>query len=60
MQYAGTGSQEISLGTGCNNTGIVMHEMMHAVGFWHEQARYDRDQYVEILWENIQPGNKTP
>ncbi|XP_074636148.1 uncharacterized protein LOC141894391 [Acropora palmata] len=49
-----TGSQVISLGNGCNHKGVTMHEMMHAAGFWHEQSRYDRDKYVEILWENIE------
>ncbi|XP_065336444.1 zinc metalloproteinase nas-13-like [Cloeon dipterum] len=37
--------------------GTVIHEFMHTIGFYHEHARTDRDQWIKILWENVDPGS---
>ncbi|XP_048857816.1 hatching enzyme 1.2-like isoform X2 [Brienomyrus brachyistius] len=48
------GPQIISLqAPDCVTTGVTSHELMHALGFVHEQSRADRDKYVAILWGNI-------
>ncbi|XP_065661592.1 zinc metalloproteinase nas-13 isoform X3 [Hydra vulgaris] len=47
------GEQVISIGDGCQTQMHVLHELMHGIGFFHEQSRFDRELYVNILWWNI-------
>ncbi|XP_053304519.1 astacin-like metalloendopeptidase [Spea bombifrons] len=52
------GSQYLSLlRTGCMARGIIQHEIQHALGFYHEQSRSDRDNYIDVLWEFINEDN---
>ncbi len=47
--------QSILLSSGCS-FGTTVHEILHASGIYHEQAREDRDNYVNIHYPNIRPG----
>ncbi|MEQ2204537.1 hypothetical protein XENOCAPTIV_014829 [Xenoophorus captivus] len=53
-----TNGQDLSIGAGCDYLAIVEHELLHALGFNHEQSRYDRDDYVQIVFANIITGKE--
>ncbi|PAV80424.1 hypothetical protein WR25_23594 [Diploscapter pachys] len=52
------GEQDLSLQSdGCDLQGTAAHEFIHAIGYYHEQSRYDRDQYIIVDLTNVEPDN---
>jgi len=37
---------------------MIVHELGHVLGFFHEFQRWDRDKYVAIHYENLKPGRE--
>jgi hypothetical protein len=53
------GGQQLNVNSPkCVKKGVVMHEMLHAVGFAHQQSASNRDEYVKVIWENISEGHE--
>jgi hypothetical protein len=49
------GAQKLSIGQGCaNSPATIQHEFMHALGFYHEQSRPDRDRYIKIDFDRTE------
>lgn len=49
------GAQRLSLDDGCFLIGSIIHELIHALGYTHMHNHIDRDKYVRIYWNNVQP-----
>ncbi|KAK5977028.1 Zinc metalloproteinase [Trichostrongylus colubriformis] len=47
-------AQPVNIGRGCQHFGITTHEIAHALGLFHHQQRYDRDEYITFNEENVQ------
>ncbi|XP_050728189.1 astacin-like metalloprotease toxin 2 [Eriocheir sinensis] len=54
------GEQQLSLGLLCAtflDVGPIYHELLHALGLYHEHNRPDRDSHVDVNWDNIAEGS---
>lgn len=53
------GAQTLNLQTnGCMSCGTIVHEFLHALGFFHQQSSSERDNFVKINYENVIPGKE--
>ncbi|XP_044743978.1 zinc metalloproteinase nas-8-like [Chrysoperla carnea] len=54
------GEQTLSLRMGeCVNQRIILHELMHTLGFYGEHNSHDRDKYIHVFRDHIIEGEES-
>jgi hypothetical protein len=56
LSYLGRFGGRQPLKIRCWRKRTIQHELLHAFGISHEHNRMDRDDYITILWHNIDPA----
>lgn len=55
LGYYARAGQRMDLGLGCMHLGIILHETLHALGFFHQQNSANRDNHIVVFEKNIIP-----
>lgn len=56
LGFVDIGSQPLNLASDCNGIEVTIHEWLHALGFYHEHTRADRDDHITVNFTNVMPG----
>ena len=44
------------MGPGCVRYPTILHELGHVIGFYHEHSRPDRNEHIEVKYDNVIPS----
>lgn len=42
--------------TNCLHDKVIVHELLHLLGRYHEHTRHDAPRYIRVHYENIDPA----